>query len=988
MAPRKVTKDRTSVVISVIAHVAVLGGIGYWAHKTGQLEFISRKILQAVRGDKKPEPAAPPKQAAPKPAAPLPPINQGAPPPPGGGSRRAVAEDAPAAVGESFFADARTQSKAGGTGTGGGPETNSAQRVVALAPPKAAVPRPVFASSSGPSTIKQLLAQRAREAASTEAFGSEQISKSGVSDAGAIIGKVSGASVVDGKFAVIRGLSDRYVTTTFNGAEIPSADPYRRSASLDLFPAQIIDKVVVAKTFTPDKQGTYTGGGIDIISKSFPEKGFTSFSSGAAFNSQATGNKNFLTYAGGGTDWAAMDDGTRAIPSSLSAKNLTLPNPVFSSGLPSSVNYAVNVANANKLAQLTKDLGVTQWAPTREAPGPDHNFSVAAGDTTHFFGRPFGVFLGGSYRHEYKLWDKGEVRSYNPGSQTGQFDVASQYDEKRSFDTVNWSGMVNLAWQPLDNHEISFNFLYNQNGENAVRTREGTSINDPGTLFFQNRLQWTERNLTTYQLKGTHTLPALASLKLDWMAALSQTTQDEPDTRFFSYLSNGGSAQTGKSGLPEPKEPTRFFRTLEEQNKNVKADITLPFRQWSYLDSEAKVGGFYSASDRTFLARELYYLGNTTFDGDPNHFLTPSTLGYVATTNNTTRRITYDWPHYISTRSSSYEASSSIPAGYFMVDMPVLEKVRLVTGLRYEATDIRIHSQSYLASPETGLATNDTSLVHQDFLPAAGIIYSFRTNMNFRLHYSQTVARPSFRELAAVNDYDPVLDLQLVGNPRLTMSQIDNYDFRWEWFPSASSLLSASIFHKEIRGAIERKSIDRGGDTVTFENGDRATVSGVEFEVRQNLEFISPSLRNLTLGGNLALIQSETKYSHAVLNSKQLYLNNPKATRPLYDQSPYLINAELSYDNARSGTSASLLFNISGPRIAFVNLTSEDTYEQPAPMLDFIFSQKLTRHFGLKFTAKNLLDPKIERSLGEAGKLVSNSYRRGLTLAFSVGGEF
>jgi hypothetical protein len=144
-----------------------------------------------------------------------------------------------------------------------------------------------------PSTIKTLLKERATSTASIESFGSEQISKSGASDAGAIVNKVSGATLVEGKFAVIRGLSDRYVTTTFNGAEIPSADPYRRSASLDLFPAQVIDKVVVAKTFTPDQQGSYTGGGVDIVSKAFPARGFITLSLGGGYNTQASLNDDF-----------------------------------------------------------------------------------------------------------------------------------------------------------------------------------------------------------------------------------------------------------------------------------------------------------------------------------------------------------------------------------------------------------------------------------------------------------------------------------------------------------------------------------------------------------------------------------------------------------------------------------------------------------------------------------------------------------------------
>ena len=294
MARSKQKKDPVALIISIVVHSVVIGGVLFWVSTTEKGKELARRILQAVRSEKKQEQEPPKQQRAQPPASKLPPINQGVPQPASSGNRRAVAEDAPAAAGGSFFVDERKQTTGPSSG-GSGAASNAPTLRVVLPPPVIAPPR-LFASAPQPSTIKQLLADRAKAAASTESFGAEQISKSGVSDAGAIINKVSGAAVVDGKFPVIRGLNDRYITTTLNGGEIPSADPYRRSASLDIFPAQVIDKVVVAKTFTPDQPGTYTGGGINIVTKSFPEKPFANLSIGATYNSQATRNENFLTY--------------------------------------------------------------------------------------------------------------------------------------------------------------------------------------------------------------------------------------------------------------------------------------------------------------------------------------------------------------------------------------------------------------------------------------------------------------------------------------------------------------------------------------------------------------------------------------------------------------------------------------------------------------------------------------------------------------------
>jgi hypothetical protein len=331
----RTTKDRTSLVISLIFHVFLIGGVAYWAYKTGQLEKVRQVLLQYTsqrKEQKKEEPKAlQPRQPAPK----LPPIDTGVAPKIGDGTRRAVVSDAPDAPGDTFFQDTRKQ--VSGPSTSGGGQSAGAV-VPKMSAPPTSPPLPLF-RAQGSTTIKQLFAERARQAAATESFGSEQISKTGVSDAGAIINKVSGATVVDGKFAVIRGLSDRYVSTTLNSAEVPSADPYRRSVSLDMFPAQIISKVVVAKTFTPDKPGTYTGGGIDIVTKSFPEKAFFSISGGVAYNTQSTFNENFLDYPGGALDWAGMDDGSRALPGSLSNPGLNIPIPPPANARPTSSRY-------------------------------------------------------------------------------------------------------------------------------------------------------------------------------------------------------------------------------------------------------------------------------------------------------------------------------------------------------------------------------------------------------------------------------------------------------------------------------------------------------------------------------------------------------------------------------------------------------------------------------------------------------------------------
>lgn len=984
-------KDRTGVWISIGAHV---GGVVIALIILSQTELGKQaldKIMGTTRDRQKQQEKPKPPPAQPRAAGPKKALDA---PPPSGGPRRAA--DAPPPVGESFVVETKEKKSSTSSGGEGGKTNVGMNVVVAVKPPP---PPKLFASAPPKSDIKQLYLERSKEAAATEAFGSEQISKTGVSDAGAIIKNVSGATIVDGKFAVIRGLSDRYVTTTLNGAEIPSPDPYRRSAPLDLFPAQIINKVVIAKTFTPDQPGSYTGGGINIVTKSFPEKPFATFGIGGSYNPEANLNKDFMTYDGGKFDWAGIDDGTRALPDMLSGREfLVSPQPPFNAPAPTTPANIIrrnrNIADANKLDAWSRALGPAQFGPVDETSPLNHGFNVSAGDTTHFLGLPMGVFGSLSYRRDYSSY-LGEVGRYSTDSSSGNPEKEKDYSDAKSSETVNWSGMVNLAYQLHPSHELGFTFLYNQNSEKTAQLQAGTITDDPAPIYYRSRLIWTERNLQTYQLKGSHQLPEVANIHLDWLAALSTTTQLEPDVRFFNYLQQGGVYQFNNASVEEPRTPTRYFRDLSEDNRNEKVDLTVPFRNWNLDDGEFKFGLFDSFSKREFLDRGFEYRSNRqplpgedTFDGNLNNFLTPGNLGYQATTN-ANNSITYSWPRYISNvRDSFYEGEAEVRAAYLMLDTPIVNNLRFVGGVRLESTDLRIHSESDIASSWTGDTTNDSEIVQTDLLPAAGLIWAIKKDMNLRAHFSKTIARPSFRELAAYRSYDPILDDLLDGNPFLQMSEINNYDVRWEWFFKPGEIVSVSLFYKSLKNAIERKYLDTSASLITFDNRKEGTVYGVEFEARKNLGFLDSNLSVFTVGGNVSLIGSETELTDSEFSAKSGILPDTERTRQLYDQSPYIINLDLTFDNPSSGTTASLIYNVAGPRITIASLNTEDIFEQPAPILDFIISQRLGRHLSVKFAAKNLLNPMIERTYGEDSDLIYSSYKKGMSFGLSMSYDF
>lgn len=841
---------------------------------------------------------------------------------------------------------------------------------------------------------EQILVEKQKSVVMVDAIGADTMSKAGAANAGDAVSKVSGSTIVDGKFAVVRGLSDHYVSTTLNGANLPSADPYRQSAPLDLFPSQVISKVLVSKTFTPDQPGSFTGGGIDIVTKSFPEKPFVSVSIGGAYNSQANLNGKFLTYNGGKLDWTGMDDGTRALPDIFNTQAPITADPKKNPAIPPirQANLATNnPAFANNVLndKLVRALGTTAFAPHQESAPLNHNFSLAGGGSSTLLGQPLGYFASGSYKHDYSSYENGVSSRYESGTA-----LKNRYRDARSLSIVNWSTMFNLGYQPFEDHELDFLFFYNQNSVDDSRIQDQGEEPPTGNATFRKfNLYWTERNLNTYQLKGKHDFPEVGGLRFDWLAAFTKTTQDEPDARFFNDVNTGpnGAYTTDSGNIPSPNKPTRYYRNLEENNRNFKLDWTLPFHAWTEETGKFKFGLFDTSSKRDFTERQAYYnsgfLGNgSSYQDDPNLFLTPGNLGATFTTN-ANGSVRSQFNKYVQGFESAYNGQLDIQAGYLMLELPLVETLRLVGGARYETTDFHVFSKSYLNSNITGTNINNAELNQADVLPSVGLIYAARPNMNFRLNFSQTVARPSYRELSAYYGYDPLVSEFVEGNPELKMVAADNYDIRWEWFPHPGELLSVSVFYKDIKDAIERGSTDIQGEVITFFNND-AKLYGVELEARKNLEFLGEPFKPFSLGGNFSILQSEVHLSAQDLQNKRAFFPGLSETRPLYDQSPYILNVDLNFEKPDWGTSASLIVNVSGPRITLTKLNTQDVYEQPAPTLDFVYAQKLGKNTSFKFSAKNLLDPAFERTYGKNSSLLYSSYKKGTTFGLSFTYDF
>ncbi len=809
-----------------------------------------------------------------------------------------------------------------------------------------------------------ILQERQDSASIMDAIGSEQFRRLGVSDAADIMTKVTGTTVVEGKFAVIRGLGDRYNVTLLNGAEIPTADPYRRAAQLDMIPAGMIDRVLVSKTFTPDLPGGFAGGAANIITRSFPDKFTLSVSLGQEYNTQSTGNDGYLTYRGGSTDWAGFDDGSRQLPSSLANARLDqlVAPPRVSRETPEQA--VERRQQADRVQDALNSFSSYQFAPTTEAPPPNLSGSLSVGDSLAAGVGKFGYLASVTYNRRFTFYDDGYSAKYRNA------DVDSEpyefYQDSRSYTELNWSGVVGLGYELNEDHEFGFNFIYNRAAEDIARRQVGERPeNFTDRVVDRSMLHWAERDLRNFQMLGRHGVPDWLDMNVDWLVSLAGTSQDEPDLRFFNYAREPDFTdnEINNNSLPEPSVPTRTWRLLEESNLNARFDDTIRFQWLPDLDTVFGVGTAVSYSDRTFFQKSFGFEEGIpqpsdpwTVDGTPNNFFTSDNLRYR--TEVTTRGATnYIFPRRFQVQqfgNFNYEGSQEILAGYFKVEQSVTPWLKVVGGLRPEGTDLRMESTSNRG--------NTNSTVQQlDLLPSAGLVFALRSNMNVRLSYSQTVARPTYREFAEYEAYDPFGDEIVRGNPNLTMSSIENYDARWEWFPSPGAVLSVGGFYKKLTDPIEKVIVTFGGGIVSFENRAEATVYGAEFEARHKLDLVDELLADFSVGVNFSYIISEVPLT------EQEKINDPNSPDPrqLYDQSEWIANVDLSWDKPRWGTTATLVFNWAAPRIYLVDVGGPDVYEHPPMLVDLIVSQKLSDHWKLRFTGRNLLNAEYQRTYGE-----------------------
>jgi len=819
-----------------------------------------------------------------------------------------------------------------------------------------------------------LLIKRQKSLSVSDAISAEMISRSGMGNAADAVSKITGASVVGGKYVYVRGLGDRYSSTHMNGTELPSADPDKRSFNLDLLPSNLLDNITTVKSFTPDKPGNFSGGIVDVGTRNYPEKMSFKISTASSYNSNTSFNNNFLTYSGGNNDWLGFDDGARSLPGQLTDGEYKIPTPNESR------------SDAQKAAELDRVSGMLNpqmWTVTKKAP-LNQNFSISFGNQENVFGSPFGYVASISYMRGYSYYNNGSVGRWELAGPVETADELNNYmllkDAKASEEAL-WGGLVNLAYKVHPNHDLSAKAIISQSGESISRYQTGKWPDQLGEnpVYETRSLLYTERSLRTYQASGEHMFPEFFGLRVDWTGTLSTSEQDEPDLRFFSndYLIEDNDTSFAIS-INNYNAPTRFFRTLQEDNRSFKADFSLPFKQWSELQAKIKFGTSFTEIGREFNERrfEIRNAGGAHYNGDPEeYFINQSGIIRIDSVRNR-----YYFGNYLfdaSALRNNYTGDQIVSAAYGMVELPLDRSLKMIAGLRYETTSMEV------ASADTSVQKGE--LNNEDILPALSLIYGINQNMNLRFAYGKTLARPNFREMAPFRSFEFLGDFQFLGNPDLERTLIDNLDLRFEWFPAPGEIVAVSAFYKIFTNPIER-AFNPSTEVISFQNVPEGTSFGAEFEFRKNLGTLTDLLSNFLLNTNFSLIYSKVDIPEKEYNTL-IKIFDPAAqkSRPLFGQSPYIVNIELAYQNNNSGTTAGLFYNVAGERLAEVTLgATPDVYERPKQMLDLNISQRIYEGIDMKFGIKNILDSKTRNVIEYKGKEYTYSeYSNGRS--FTVG---
>ena len=797
----------------------------------------------------------------------------------------------------------------------------------------------VISAAEERGSVVGALAHQRRATNVLNGISSEEIARTPSSNAADAVTRVSSASIVDGKYVYVRGLGERYSSAQLDGTTLPTPEPEKRVLPLDIFPASMIESLFTIKSYTADLPGDFAGGLVDIQTKDIPDSRFFNITTGLGYNTNL-GDLDLPTYQGGDLDWLGFDDGARELPD----------------GFPDRIPPGSSPA---ELAEVHSQFA-GDFRGFMESPGvEDYNksFGLSFGDRLDWFDREGGYLLGLSFSNSANARAQDE---FFPSQEEGRF----QYD----FDTTigqheaSLGAMGGWAINPTPTSRIAWKTVFTHSAEDEARFVSGPFDQSTSGFARITRFQFIERSLVSSKLNYEHKLGLLGDAKVEWDGSYALALRDEPDTRTTSFVSS--SAEDTRFFFNEAGNNNRFFSDLTDYLAQAGVKVSSQFDLFgrsATLDTGLR-GGWRT---RDFAARRFTYEGARpeVRELPPDQLFTSENIA-----SNAIRFFENTEP------TDEYEAEELSSAAFASLGFGFSERLRMTAGVRVEQNRTEVLSFDPRSGSLLTALTADLSTVEP--LPSLTFQYQAGERHSIRAAVSRTIVRPQFRELAPFR-YDSYQESTL-GNPFLENGSVYNADLRWSLFPSLGEIVTVGAFYKRFQDPIEIVRIPTAGNNVgTPEpyNAPSAETYGIELELRHDLGRWT-SLTGLTLSANATVADSKVQQDEPV----EVYLGGAfssgpdildpevftNAERPLYGQSPFLVNAALGWATQNGRTEATLLYNGVGERLAEVGTNGyDDIFEQERHTFDATFEQTVLDALRLKLGLRNLTDAPYEFRLGD-----------------------
>lgn len=760
----------------------------------------------------------------------------------------------------------------------------------------------------------------------------QEISRTQDTNAGEVIRRVPGVSLIDDKFVMVRGLSQRYNNVWVNGGAVPSSEADSRAFSFDIIPSSQIDNLTIVKSPTAEYPADYSGGFIIVNTKEIPAENSFNIAVGGNWNTSSA-FQNFSYSKGSGTDFLGFDNGLRSLNGGIHAAL----NPQLDANGKPVGDYATSLLGNG----FNND-----WLIKNKKPLGDLKLAASLNQRWMLGGRTLGMLAALNYTNEYRTYENMENNLY------GIYDAANDKPNylRHSVDdqynnNVRLGAMLNFTFLSKDgNHKYQLKNIFNQLATSRYTWRDGVSAQSN----LERSAEYYYRSRTTYngQLTGKHTFTSDA---LDWSIGYAYANRHLPDRR--RYLIDDA-LESGVYALSTGNDISREWTQLDEHILSLGVNDKHHFK-FGNFEPDLQVGAYGEYRSREYQTRNFIYNWNVSDNNMPSDFRHSD----IPTLLSSEANMGYDKLYLLEEKQmrNNYRGHNTLGAGYLALSLP-FGKLGIHAGVRFEHNDMELisNSRDYEKSESSRHYKTD------DVFPSLNTTYKINDQHQVRLSYGRSINRPEFREVSSSVYYDFDLASNVQGNTELKNCYVDNLDLRYEWYPSRGELISLAVFYKHFDSPIEWTYTVAGGTDLiySYKNAKSANNYGVELDIRKNLGFIG--LKDFSWSFNGALIKSKVQFEKGA----------KEEDRPMQGQSPYLINTGIFYKNAPLKMDIALLYNRIGKRIIGVGRSEGSTgddsnsrvphsYEMPRNTIDFSLAKKFGEHLELKLNVRDLLAEKI-----------------------------